>query len=231
MIRSILCAATVATFLSATAHAETRTYDVGNFTGIDVSAGLDVTFTAGGAQSISVENTKGDFSDILVEVKGDTLMLKRKKKNWGWGKKRLRYAITVSAPVLSSIDASSGSDITGSGLSGIEVSIDTSSGADATISDIDAVTVYLDSSSGSDLDASGKCTTVVAESSSGSDIDAGDLICRDGRAEASSCSDITIHTTDSVSADVSSGADVNVRGGPTDVDTDKSSGGSVNIRR
>lgn len=230
MIRSILCAAMAATILTTAAHAETRSYDVSSFTGIDVSAGLNVTFTTGGPQSITVENTKGDFSDISVEVKGDTLMLKRKKKNWGWGKKRLRYNITVSAPVLSDIEASSGSDITGSGLSGIEVSIDTSSGADATVTNVDAVTVYLDSSSGSDLNVSGKCTTVRAESSSGSDIEAGDLVCQSGRAEASSGSDITIHTTERVSADVSSGADVNVRGGPTEVDTDKSSGGSVNIR-
>ncbi|MEM7494299.1 MAG: DUF2807 domain-containing protein, partial [Pseudomonadota bacterium] len=80
------------------------------------------------------------------------------------------------------------------------------------------------------LTASGTCSTVRAESSSGSDIEAGRLVCANGRAEASSGSDITIHVTGSVSADVSSGADVVVRGGPTETDIDKSSGGDVTIR-
>ena len=62
------------------------------------------------------------------------------------------------------------------------------------------------------------------------DLDARDLVCENGRADASSGSDISIHTTVSVEADASSGADVDVYGGPTDVDSDKSSGGSVSIR-
>ena len=69
-----------------------------------------------------------------------------------------------------------------------------------------------------------------ADASSGSDLEARDLICQNGEADASSGSDISIHVTGSVNADVSSGADVDVYGSPTDVRTDKSSGGSVSIR-
>lgn len=231
MIRSLTAASVAVLFIAGAASAETRSYDVGSFTAIDASAGLDVTFTTGGEQSVTVENRKGDFSDIEVLVKNDTLILKRaKKNNWGWGKKRERYNITVSAPVISDIEASSGSDVTGSGLSGDSIFIDVSSGADVSVKDISGGTVRLETSSGSDLTASGTCAEVRADSSSGSDINAGDLVCTNGRAEASSGSDITIHVTGRLSADVSSGADINVRGGPTDVDTDKSSGGSVNIR-
>lgn len=230
MIRSLTAASVAVLLVAGAASAETRSYDVGSFTAIDASAGLDVTFTTGGDQSVTVENRKGDFSDIEVLVKNDTLVLKRAKQNWGWGKKRERYNITVSAPIISDIEASSGSDVTGSGLTGESIFIDVSSGADVSVEAINGGTVRLETSSGSDLTASGTCTEVRADSSSGSDINAGDLVCTNGRAEASSGSDITIHVTGRVSADVSSGADINVRGGPTDVDTDKSSGGSVNIR-
>lgn len=231
MIRTLTAASLVALGLAGAASAETRTYDVGAFTNIDISAGLDLDFTAGGAQSISVENDKGDFSDIEVVVRGDTLVLKRKKNmNWGWNRKRTRYGITVSAPQISGLEASSGSDVSGRNMTGSDVSIDVSSGADVTVTGVDAGTVSIETSSGSDANVAGTCVTVRAESSSGSDIEARDLICQNGYADASSGSDIAIHASVSVNADASSGADVDVYGGPTDVTSDKSSGGSVSIR-
>lgn len=229
MIRTLTAASLIALGLIGAASAETRTYDVGSFSSIDISAGLDLNFEAGSAQSITVENTKGDFSDIKVVVKDDTLILKRAKNNWGWGKKQ-RYIITVTAPVVSGLEASSGSDVSGSGMSGNEVRIEVSSGSDVNLSEVDGGTVRIETSSGSDATVSGTCVTVRAESSSGSDIDARELICQNGEADASSGSDITLHATRSLRADASSGADIEVYGGPTDVVTDKSSGGDVSIR-
>lgn len=231
MIRTFTVASLAALGLAGAASAETRTYDVGAFNNIDISAGLDLEFTAGEAQSISVENSKGDFSDIEVLVRGDTLVLKRKKNmNWGWNRKRARYGITVTAPQISGLEASSGSDVSGRNMSGDEISIDVSSGADVAVTGVNGGTVMIETSSGSDADVSGTCVTVRAESSSGSDIEARDLICQNGYADASSGSDIAIHASVSVNADASSGADVDVYGGPTDVQSDKSSGGSVSIR-
>lgn len=230
MIRTLTAASVVALGLAGVASAETRTYDVGSFTDIDISAGLDLSFEQGASQSISVENKKGDFSDIDVVVKGDTLVLKRKKNNWGWGRKRERYGITVTAPVINGIEASSGSDAVGRGMSGADISVDVSSGADVTVTGVDGGTVRISTSSGSDASVSGSCTTVRADASSGSDLEARDLICQNGEADASSGSDIAIHVTGSVDAEASSGADVDVYGSPTDVSSDKSSGGSVSIR-
>lgn len=230
MIRTLTAASLMAIGLAGAASAETRTFDVGAFTNIDISAGFDLTFEQGPAGPVSVENTKGDFSDIEVEVKGDTLVLKRKKSNWGWNKRRLQYGITVSAPVISGVEASSGADVMGRGMSGEFISIDVSSGADVTVTGVDGGTVSIETSSGSDASVSGTCNMVRADSSSGSDIEARDLICLNGDAEASSGSDISIHVTGRLQADVSSGADVDVYGSPTDVTTDKSSGGSVSIR-
>ncbi|MCF6328853.1 MAG: DUF2807 domain-containing protein [Henriciella sp.] len=228
MIRIILAASTAALVLAAPAMAETRNYDVSPFDGLEVSAGINVNFETGGTQSVLVENKTGDFDDIIVEVTGGKLVLKRPRKI-GWGK-RPRYSVTVSAPRLNSVEASSGAEATGSGLSGEQVRIETSSGADADITEIDAVKVTLHSSSGSDLDASGTCDSVSAHSSSGSGLDAGELVCRLGEADASSGSDLTIYASEGVDADASSGASVNVLGAPTDADIEKSSGGSVRIR-
>lgn len=230
MIRTLTAASLIALGLAGAASAETRTFDVGSFTNIDISAGLDLSFDEGASQSISVENKKGDFSDIEVSVKGDTLVLKRKKNNWGWGRKRERYDITVTAPVISSIEASSGSDAIGRGMSGSDISVDVSSGADVTVTDVSGGTVRIQTSSGSDASVSGTCSNVDAQASSGSDLEARGLVCENGQADASSGSDISIYVTGSVDAEASSGADVDVYGSPTDVNSDKSSGGSVSIR-
>lgn len=228
MIRPILAASVATLILATPALAETRDYDVSSFTAIDVSAGIDVSFETGQSQSVSVENSKGDFGDIIVEVRGDTLVLKRPNRGLSWAK-RERYSVAVSAPTLSVLDVSSGADAIGSGLSGREVSISTSSGADANVVDIVAENVSLSSSSGSDLKASGTCDHVEADSSSGSDIEARELICKSADADASSGSDIEIYASERVDADASSGADVDVFGGPTQTQIDKSSGGSVSI--
>ena len=230
MIRTLTAASLVALGLAGAASAETRTFDVGNFTKIDISAGLDLEIQEGAAQPVTVENRKGDFSDIDVVVKGDTLVLKRKKNNWGWGRKREQYGITVSVPMVSAIEASSGSDVSGRGMSGESIFIDVSSGADVTVTGVDGGTVTIETSSGSDANVSGQCVRVRADASSGADLEARDLFCQSGEADASSGSDISIHVTTSVSAEASSGADVDVYGGPTDVTSDKSSGGSVSIR-
>ena len=229
MIRLSLLAGAAVLALSSPASAETRTYSETGFTSISVSAGIDASFTTGGDYAITAENRKGDFNDLEITVKNETLVIGRKKKNWGWGKKP-EYKVSVSAPQLHSVTASSGADIEGYGLSGDTVSIRTSSGADASVTDIEASDIKLNASSGSDIDASGTCGFVEADASSGADINAGDLICETGEADASSGADITIHTSRSVEADASSGADIVVRGNPTETDIDKSSSGSVRIR-
>lgn len=229
MIRYLSTAAIAALALTPVAFADTKSFPADGFTKLDVSAGIDVTFSTGGDFSVTAENRKGDFSELKIYTKGDTLYIGRPDRRWGWGK-REQYSVTVSAPSLSGLEASSGSDVEGSGLSGAEVRIEVSSGADATVRNIQASAIRLDTSSGSDLTASGTCESVRAQASSGSDIEAKDLICANGRAEASSGSDITIHVTGKVTADVSSGADITVYGGPTENKIEKSSGGDVNIR-
>lgn len=231
MIRSFSLALLVGAGLVGSVQAETKTFTVGDFSEIDVSAGINVEFSTGQAPSAIVENRKGDFSDIDVSVRGDTLVIKRTKDNWGWGwGRRAEYNVTVTANEISGIEASSGSDVRGAGMRGDTVRIDVSSGADVEVKDIVGTTVILETSSGSDLYAEGECQTVRADSSSGSDIVAKGLKCVAANAEASSGSDISVYATSSLNADASSGADISVYGGPTEVNSDKSSGGSVDLR-
>lgn len=229
-IRTLAIAST-SLLLTLGAHAETRTFDVSGFSALDVSSGLDVTFSTGEAFSVTAEHDYDNWDKLKIDVRGDTLYLSRKSTNWGWGNSRkLKFAITVTAPELNRVESSSGSDVVGSGLTGELVVLKSSSGSDLIVTNVSATNVKAYSSSGSDLDISGTCVELNANSSSGSDLDASDLKCRDVYADASSGSDIEAYATELAYGDASSGADVNIYGGASNIETDKSSGGSVKIR-
>lgn len=210
------------------AFAETRTYDVGMFDGVDVSAGIRVIYETGAPVSVSVENKDGDFSDIIVKSDGSELVLKRPRK-LGWGGKRTPYTVTLGTRTLTSIEASSGSTVSGSDLSGPNAVVDVSSGASVGITGVAAETIDAEASSGSSIELSGTCSTLTADASSGADLDAGQLTCEHLIADVSSGASIRAHASQHVNADASSGGSVRVSGGASDVTIDKSSGGSVRV--
>lgn len=231
MTRTVSVAA-IAALLALPAIAETASYDdLPSFTGLSVANGLDAEFVTGEAQSVVAEGPSKELEKLDIYVDDGILKLRRERSGWGWGGSRERVVIKVSAPTLDRLYVSSGADAEGSGMSGEEVVIEVSSGSDAVVDGVEAGTVYLSSSSGADLTASGTCDHLEAESSSGSDIDAEDLRCNSVEADASSGSDIEAYAVTAVKASASSGADIDISGNPTDIDTDKSSGGSVNVAR
>ena len=208
----------------------TKTYDVASFTGLDVAAGVEVNFTTGGAQSVVAENENGAWDKLEVRVRGDELEIQRKYEGWGWNRKKEKFKVTVSAPAIERVEASSGSYVTGSGVSGDDVIIDTSSGASIKIKDIRAQDMTVNTSSGSTTVLSGTCAALEADTSSGSSLRAKDLVCQTATLESSSGSSLSVTATASVNADASSGSSINVSGNPAQSEIDKSSGASVNIR-
>ncbi len=227
--RLALATLVLGTVLVLPAAGETRTYDVADFDAIDVSAGIEVTFETGVPTSVIVENEDGDFDDIIVESKNGTLTLKRPRR-MGWGRgQRDSYSVSVGTERLSEIEASSGSRVTGNGLSSNGLTLDVSSGAEMTIGGIVAGKVTTSASSGSRMELEGTCDTMVADASSGLSIAASDFICNALEADVSSGASIRAHASDRVDAEASSGGSVRVKGAPANVTTDKSSGGSVRV--
>ena len=212
--------------------ADSQTYDFSGFTGVKVSAGYDAEITVGGDYSVRAEaRDGGDLSKMEIGIKGDTLRITRKReKGWGWNNKGPRTTVYITMPDLRDLDVSSGADASASGVKTDNFSVEVSSGGGADVTGIDANTVSVDVSSGADADLSGTCDRISADSSSGASADAKDLVCRTGSADGSSGSSVSINVSESVTADVSSGASVRVYGNPEQRNVDKSSGGSVRFK-
>jgi hypothetical protein len=108
------------------AFADQKSYNLSNFTKVDVSAGIDVELVQG-PYSVKVDTPQNDFDKIIVEVHGDSLRIGR--KNTGWFSNGPRYHVTVSAPNYTAVEGSSGSRVDGSGLSLKSLKVNVSSGA------------------------------------------------------------------------------------------------------
>ena len=187
--------------------AETRDFGNAKFDQIEVGSGLKVVYTQDPQASVTAELRRGKWADVDIKVVGDTLKISR-KKNSGWNQKRLELTVYASSKSLEGIDVASGSAFEGN---------------------LVAQNLKVDASSGSSLRLAGACNTIDVDASSGSNVQFGDFECKRAKVDASSGSNIQVFASNSVDVDASSGSNIRVRGNPSDVKKDASSGASVRI--
>ena len=231
-MKRIALLATTACLLALPATADTQTYNVGSFSELDVSRGIEVQFTTGDTQSIVGEAKRGDIERLEIEIDDGVLVISRENQRGGWfrGGNQDKFLVTITAPAINAIDASSGSSVSADAVSGDAVSLSTSSGANIRVDTVSSGDLNLDTSSGSRIEVNnGTCNSAEADASSGSSIDAEGVICETLTADVSSGASVRGHATLGVTAEASSGGSVKVSGSPTNVNVDKSSGGSVSV--
>lgn len=218
--------------VSGAAFAQSRTFDVGPFTGVDISSGLDAEITVGPAVSVSAEARNPEYlDDLKVEVRGNRLYawVDRNILDFRFGDDR-RVHVRITAPSLDFVQAGGGSDVSVGNPSGDRLEAHASGGADLNVTGIKAAYVVSSGSSGSDIRLAGTCDSATFDVSSGSDLKASDLQCKDVVINAASGSDAEVFASASMTANASSGSDVEVLGKPGTVKQDVSSGAGVKVR-
>lgn len=95
---------------------------------------------------------------------------------------------------------------------------------------VNAKNVAIEVSSSADCDLMGKAEKVTIKASSSADCNAKDLVAEAVTVKASSSADVTVFATKSLDASATSSSSVDYFGNPFQVNTDKSSSGSVNKR-
>lgn len=200
----ILAAMAMAAAMTATA--EEKAVAIGAFTDIEAATGMTVTVTPG-APSATLVGDARYFDRVIVEMRGDTLSIRR--KSWGWGSSwRDQVKVRVTGPAaLKRLAASSGAELS--------------------VANLVTTDLVLEASSGAELEVAGACQTLRADASSGADLMARKLICQDVTANASSGADADVYAEKTARGGASSGADVTIYGPATLVDKSSSSGGSV----
>ncbi len=217
--------------LPAVALGATKTYDLGGFEGVSVAAGVTADIRLGSPRSIVAETSSANFDDLRITVEGKVLRIDRPRRSWFSFSRRPRYQVRIVTPVLGSVAASSGAEVSVKGSLQGDFSLDASSGSDVDVAAVSSGNVKVRTSSGSDVSISGSCGSLDAEASSGSDLKADGLRCESVSIRASSGSDASVVATQSVTGKASSGSDVRIAGAPRLVQVEKSSGADVEVRR
>lgn len=201
------------------------------FTAISAAAGVTVYLRQGETERIKVVGSDEDVEGLIVETKGNTLhVYYESRSGWKIGKVSRNAKVYVQVRDITSIEASSGSDVIGENLLvSKDLTVSASSGADVKI-EVDAENLSLSTSSGSDIKASGKALALTASASSGSDIDAEGLQVNKATLSASSGADISVEVLEEVEAKASSGAEIRVSGNPVTKNIEESSTGDVYVK-
>jgi hypothetical protein len=204
-----------------------ETRNVGSFTAISASSGLNVFLKKGSTTSVVVEADEKKIDKISTEVENGTLKLDIESKSWTWGAGDKEVNVYVTYNSLNAIAVSGGVDLESEGvLSSDKLSIAASGGADMELQ-IKVKDLKIDISGGADLDLSGTADKVNISASGGSDISAYGLTCQDATVNASGGADVDITVERSLNANASGAADVSYKGKVKDVKSNKSGGADI----
>lgn len=206
MRTTLLCAA-LAVALAPAATAETRSYNITGFNGVAASSSANVELKQG-PFSITADSS-GSLEDLIIEKRGDTLVVKRESRGWWGGGSRARINVTVTAPDIGRLDASSSADINASGYRFADLDVNVSSSGNVSLS--------------------GTCGSLDLNVSSSGDFRGEGLRCDSARVNASSSGDADVFATRSADGAASSSGDIRIHGKPPQVQRHTSSSGSVKV--
>lgn len=102
---------------------ESQTREVGTFTAIDMDGAADLEITVGEGPAVEVEAPKQLLEHIRTEVRGETLYIEGKAKDWLFAKSGGGTHVRVSVPTLSTLRIDGGNDVSVRGFAGGESSI------------------------------------------------------------------------------------------------------------
>jgi hypothetical protein len=200
--------------------------EIGSFSAISSSSGIDVYLRQGDKESVTVEADENLLDLIVTRIKGDKLVIKTEDPI----RRAKKLNVYVTFVNVNEISVSSGSDLESSHpLKFEDLDISVSSGADAEL-ELKAINLTCSVSSGADANLSGTANSFYGKASSGSDLRAADLKAKICKAKASSGGDVSVYAIESIEASASSGGDVNYYGEPAKVNVSSSSGGDVSRR-
>lgn len=206
----VLGVASALALIGGAALADEESFDFEGFDSVSTSAGVMAKITVGPDYSVRAESTPKGLEKLRIRLEGSDLMIGRKPNTRSWSKAD-RVTVYVTLPSLKSLDVSSGSDAEASGVKSSAFTIDASSGAHAVID--------------------GECGALTVDISSGAHVDAERLACESAMADVSSGGHGEIHASKNVTADASSGGHLAVYGSPVNTNFDRSSGGSISVKK
>lgn len=195
-----------------------------NFENIQVNGGIQLVVEQSSEKSVIVEADDNIIAHILTKVENGKLIIDS-DHSYTTGK---TPKVIVKLPIISGLEATSGSNIINNGkLITEKITVDSQSGSLIDI-EVEADFISIEATSGSTAAISGKALKAETNSSSGSEINARDLSANVVNSVASSGSSTSIDAIVKLNAKASSGSSIDYKNTPKELKKEESSGGSVN---
>jgi hypothetical protein len=197
-----------------------------SFTGVKVSAGIDVYLKQGNNEAVSVEADENLQEYILTEVRGGVLNVYSEYNIRDAERKR----VYVTMKEVNSIKTTSAGDVIGeTPIKSDRLELSASSAGDIKL-EVTAKDISIDISSSGDITLSGETDKLKVDLSSAGDLKAYDLKAREADVSVSSAGDADVNVSEKIIARASSAGDINYKGDPKYVDAHSSSAGGVHKR-
>jgi hypothetical protein len=201
--------------------------NVGTFSKVDISGGMDVYLTEGNSENIKIEAKGIDLDKIITEVNGDELKISMKNGgNWSWGKD-VEIKVYVTYRTLKSISSSGSSDVfCKSKLKNESMNISVSGSGNLT-AEMEVKDLEVRVSGSSDIRLAGKADTQDITISGSGDFKGGDLEGKNVKVKVSGSGDASVWANESIEARVSGSGDISYKGNPSKEISKVSGSGSV----
>lgn len=202
---------------------ETKERKIGDFTGIKVSAGIDVFLTQDDNTKVEVVADENLHEVIKTEIRGNVLHV-YSDVNIRRAKSKKVY---VTCKKIEELGVSSAGDLTGQNKIVTDfLDISLSSAGDLDI-EVEAQRIECSISSSGDARLSGSAEELYARLSSAGNLKAYELITKKCEVRVSSAGNAKIHVTEELDASASSAGDVYYMGDPKIKNISSSSSGGV----
>ncbi|MGD9799908.1 MAG: head GIN domain-containing protein [Parvularculaceae bacterium] len=196
MVR-VLAAVAAAAVMSAASEAKdavSRTYEVQDFSAIEIGGAYELDVAVGGEYSLMLEGPEDEMARAEVSVKNGALVLSSKKHRGD----RDGVKATVTMPALERLS-----------VSGV---------VDADIRGVDAGVFKVNLSGVGEVDVAGRCNTLHARVSGVGELDAKSFECASVDVSLSGMGEASVYARDRAKAEVSGMGEINIYGSPKTVD-------------
>lgn len=232
-----------------TASGAEKTFDLDTFKQIQVNSRADLDVKVGGKQSVKIVADQNVLDRLKIMVKGDTLVIKRKKNGSYEGYSRGKTPkITVSVALLEKLTINGSSDANVKGIKGDSFALRINGSGDVDLSgkskeldisvngsgDVKAAKYQADeieaSISGSgDIALAGKCKNLELRISGSGDFSGKNFKCSEVKTRISGSGDVVIFASQSVDIRSSGSSDVEVFGNPKKIKNRSSGSSDLNV--
>ncbi|WP_282125821.1 head GIN domain-containing protein [Marinifilum flexuosum] len=219
--------------LSSTIAFAQKTEDrkVRSFESISLSIAAKVYVSQNEKTSVKVKAYADDLDEIITEVDGSTLKIKRKKnRGWNWNSRSFKKVeVYISTPNVEDLRISgSGNIIAKTPIESGSVDYAISGSGNIIIDKLKAENVECHISGSGDIRLKGECKEELEIHISGSgDIEAGNFEAKVADIHISGSGDCKVYASESITARVAGSGDIYYRGNPKDVNCKSVGSGSI----